>query len=42
MTCADDIARVCIDHYEKHLPKKGKPETGREWTLMAAVIKAGL
>ncbi|XP_070537738.1 tRNA-specific adenosine deaminase 1-like isoform X2 [Ptychodera flava] len=33
---ADKVANTCMDHYE-HLPKKGKPQAGREWTLMAAV-----
>ncbi|XP_072013908.1 tRNA-specific adenosine deaminase 1-like [Amphiura filiformis] len=40
MISADDIARLCVKHYDNCLPKKGKPETGREWTLMAAVIKS--
>ncbi|KAK7469601.1 hypothetical protein BaRGS_00036391 [Batillaria attramentaria] len=33
----DKVARVCCDQYAQ-LPKKGKPQTGKEWTLLAAVV----
>lgn len=36
---ADEIARLCYEHYETRLPKQGKPEPNREWTLLAAVVK---
>ncbi|KAJ9579010.1 hypothetical protein L9F63_024885, partial [Diploptera punctata] len=35
---ADKMADVCYKKYES-LPKKGKPATGKEWTLMACVVK---
>lgn len=35
---ADEIARLCYDRFGK-LPTKGKPESGREWTLLAAVVQ---
>ncbi|XP_041967203.1 tRNA-specific adenosine deaminase 1 isoform X1 [Alosa sapidissima] len=34
----DKIARLCYDHF-RNLPKRGKPELGREWTLLAAVVE---
>ncbi|XP_073515897.1 tRNA-specific adenosine deaminase 1 isoform X2 [Phyllobates terribilis] len=36
---ADEIAALCYDHYRTELPKRGQPDTGKEWTLMAAVIQ---
>lgn len=39
MWTADEIARLCYEHYEISLPKQGKPEPNREWTLLAAVVK---
>lgn len=33
----DRIAHLCYNHYA-HLPKKGKPQKNKEWTLMAAVV----
>ncbi|XP_023378918.1 tRNA-specific adenosine deaminase 1 isoform X1 [Pteropus vampyrus] len=39
MWTADEIARLCYEHYEIRLPKQGKPEPNREWTLLAAVVK---
>lgn len=38
MWSADEIASLCYDHFNK-LPKRGKPEEGREWTLLAAVLQ---
>ncbi|XP_028843765.1 tRNA-specific adenosine deaminase 1 isoform X2 [Denticeps clupeoides] len=35
---ADEIAQLCYDRF-RDLPKRGKPEIGREWTLLAAVVK---
>ena len=33
------IARLCLDHYQNKLPKRGKPQAGgQEWTLMGAVV----
>nr|XP_020819198.1 tRNA-specific adenosine deaminase 1 isoform X2 [Phascolarctos cinereus] len=39
MWAADEIARLCYTHYGTRLPKQGKPEPDREWTLLAAVVK---
>ncbi|XP_008575434.1 PREDICTED: tRNA-specific adenosine deaminase 1 [Galeopterus variegatus] len=39
MWTADEIAQLCYDHYRIRLPKQGKPEPNREWTLLAAVVK---
>ncbi|KAM9607536.1 tRNA-specific adenosine deaminase 1 isoform 2-T2 [Trichechus inunguis] len=36
---ADEIAQLCYTHYGTKLPKQGKPEPNREWTLLAAVVK---
>ncbi|XP_052022799.1 tRNA-specific adenosine deaminase 1 isoform X2 [Apodemus sylvaticus] len=38
MWTADEIAQLCYAHYVR-LPKQGKPEPNREWTLLAAVVK---
>ncbi|XP_031421227.1 tRNA-specific adenosine deaminase 1 [Clupea harengus] len=38
MWSADTIAKLCYDHF-RNLPKRGKPELGREWTLLAAVVE---
>ncbi|KAL8585753.1 hypothetical protein ACOMHN_040535 [Nucella lapillus] len=34
---ADKVAELCYQHYTR-LPKKGKPQPGKEWTLLAAVV----
>ena len=34
---ADRVAELCYRRYAQ-LPKKGKPQEGKEWTLMAAVV----
>ncbi|XP_035969576.1 tRNA-specific adenosine deaminase 1 isoform X1 [Halichoerus grypus] len=39
MWTADEIAQLCYEHYRTRLPKQGKPEPNREWTLLAAVVK---
>ncbi|XP_044617288.1 tRNA-specific adenosine deaminase 1 isoform X2 [Equus asinus] len=39
MWTADEIARLCYEHYGLRLPKQGKPEPNREWTLLAAMVK---
>lgn len=35
---ADKVALLCYKHFDK-LPKKGKPVEGREWTIIAAIVK---
>ncbi|XP_023565092.1 tRNA-specific adenosine deaminase 1 [Octodon degus] len=39
MWTADEIAQLCYEHYRIKLPKQGKPEPNREWTLLAAIVK---
>ena len=34
---ADEVARLCCDHFKK-LSKKGKPQSKHEWTLLAAIV----
>ncbi|XP_071959297.1 tRNA-specific adenosine deaminase 1-like [Antedon mediterranea] len=34
------IARLCINHYEQGLPKRGKPQANREWTILAGIVQA--
>ncbi|XP_026167277.1 tRNA-specific adenosine deaminase 1 [Mastacembelus armatus] len=38
MVNAEEIAKLCYERF-KQLPRRGKPEPGREWTLLAAVVK---
>ncbi len=38
MVTADEIAKLCYERFSE-LPRRGKPEPGREWTLLAAVVK---
>lgn len=38
MVDADEVARLCYERFNE-LPRRGKPEAGREWTLLAAVVK---
>uniref|UniRef100_H3CTW5 tRNA-specific adenosine deaminase 1 n=1 Tax=Tetraodon nigroviridis TaxID=99883 RepID=H3CTW5_TETNG len=33
-----EIARLCYERFDQ-LPRRGKPEAGREWTLLAAVLR---
>ncbi len=35
---ANKVALLCYKHFDK-LPKKGKPFEGREWTIIAAIVK---
>lgn len=35
---ADKIAKKCIDLYMS-LPKNGKPEPGKEWTVLAGIVQ---
>ncbi|XP_010595145.1 tRNA-specific adenosine deaminase 1 isoform X2 [Loxodonta africana] len=39
MWTADEIAQLCYTHYGTKLPKQGKPDPNREWTLLAALVK---
>ena len=34
---ADIVASLCYKHFSK-LPKKGKPQHGKEWTILAAIV----
>lgn len=34
---ADSIASLCFKSFDK-LPKKGKPQDGKEWTVLAAFL----
>ncbi|XP_022250876.1 tRNA-specific adenosine deaminase 1-like isoform X2 [Limulus polyphemus] len=34
---ADKLAKLCYSHY-KSLPKTGKPQKGKEWTHMSAIV----
>ncbi|XP_059190988.1 tRNA-specific adenosine deaminase 1 isoform X2 [Centropristis striata] len=38
MIDADEIAKLCYERFNK-LPRRGKPEPSREWSLLAAVVK---
>ncbi|XP_069570438.1 tRNA-specific adenosine deaminase 1 [Brachyistius frenatus] len=38
MANADEVAKLCYERFGQ-LPRRGKPEPGREWTLLAAVVK---
>ncbi|XP_033988791.1 tRNA-specific adenosine deaminase 1 isoform X5 [Trematomus bernacchii] len=38
MVDADEIAKLCYERFQQ-LPRRGKPEPGREWTLLAAVLR---
>ncbi|XP_004566173.3 tRNA-specific adenosine deaminase 1 isoform X1 [Maylandia zebra] len=35
---ADEVAKLCYERFSQ-LPRRGKPEPGREWTLLAAVLQ---
>jgi len=37
---AREMTRLCYEHYETRLSKKGKPQKNCEWTLLAAVIQS--
>lgn len=34
----DEVTRMCYERYAA-LPRRGKPEVGREWTQLAAVVQ---
>ena len=34
---ADKLASLCYQKYSK-LPKKGKPQKGKEWTIVAGIL----
>ncbi|CAG5958362.1 unnamed protein product [Menidia menidia] len=38
MINADEVAKMCYERFSQ-LPRRGKPEPGREWTLLAAVVQ---
>ncbi|CAJ1057041.1 tRNA-specific adenosine deaminase 1 isoform X2 [Xyrichtys novacula] len=38
MVDADEISKLCYERF-KELPRRGKPDPGREWTLLAAVVQ---
>lgn len=35
---ANMVANLCCTHYKTKLSKKGKPQTGKEWTLLSAIV----
>ncbi|XP_076989194.1 tRNA-specific adenosine deaminase 1 isoform X2 [Tamandua tetradactyla] len=39
MWTVNEVAQLCYQHYETRLPRQGKPEPNREWTLLAAIVK---
>ncbi|XP_033626318.1 tRNA-specific adenosine deaminase 1-like isoform X2 [Asterias rubens] len=39
MDFVTNVSNLCIKHYNDALPKKGKPQVNREWTLLAAVVQ---
>ncbi|KAL0968234.1 hypothetical protein UPYG_G00264130 [Umbra pygmaea] len=41
MWAADEISQLCYQRFSE-LPKTGKPEPGREWTLLAGVVKVSV
>uniref|UniRef100_A0A3B5N1W0 tRNA-specific adenosine deaminase 1 n=1 Tax=Xiphophorus couchianus TaxID=32473 RepID=A0A3B5N1W0_9TELE len=38
MINADEVAELCYERF-RQLPRRGKPEPGREWSLLAAVLR---
>uniref|UniRef100_A0A3Q2DTE6 tRNA-specific adenosine deaminase 1 n=1 Tax=Cyprinodon variegatus TaxID=28743 RepID=A0A3Q2DTE6_CYPVA len=38
MINADEVAKLCYERF-RQLPRRGKPEAGREWSLLAAVLR---
>lgn len=38
MLDADEVAKLCYERFNA-LPRRGKPEAGREWSLLAAVLR---
>ena len=37
-TFQEKVSAVCQEHYKCQLSKKGKPQEGKEWTLLAAFV----
>ncbi len=37
-TFGHQIASLVVNHYSHQVSKKGKPQSGKEWTLLAAVV----
>ncbi|XP_035388087.1 tRNA-specific adenosine deaminase 1 isoform X3 [Electrophorus electricus] len=38
MWTADEVAHLCYERF-RELPRRGKPDAGREWTQLAAVVQ---
>jgi tRNA-specific adenosine deaminase 1 len=36
---ADKIADLCHQYFENIIPAKGKPQLGKEWTVLSAFVK---
>ena len=36
---ADKIADLCHKYFENVIPAKGKPQLGKEWTVLSAIVK---
>ena len=36
---ADVIADLCHKYFEDVIPAKGKPQLGKEWTVLSAIVK---
>ena len=36
---ADVIADLCHKYFEDVIPSKGKPQLGKEWTVLSAIVK---
>ena len=36
---ADKIANFCHEYFKNVIPAKGKPQLGKEWTVLSAVVK---
>ena len=33
------IGQLCHEYFEKFVPNKGKPQAGKEWTVLSAIIQ---
>ncbi|XP_059612062.1 tRNA-specific adenosine deaminase 1 [Phlebotomus argentipes] len=36
---ANDVTRMCVEFFERNLPKGGKPVSEREWTVLSAIVQ---